>query len=213
MSESLIVSAGGGPLVGPELNERLERQVFAPARSIGVDMPLAAVTDPPPPVEIKRSPKGTWWLASTFDADPVALSNGGLTTAPPEVVAELRALRVAGVDFQFIYILHELPGKWTPGTPPPRMRLAGSSTVDGAPVVKMQEAVFAAGLEALRATVKAAGIAARGLATAGVAVAAAGAAGAAGAVAFDPVILGGVQDPESDRIAWVTLAAWDEVPS
>lgn len=209
MPESLIANAGGGPLAGPELNERLEQQVFAPARSIGVDLPLTAVTAPPPPVEIKRSPKGTWWLASTFDADPVAVSNGGFTKAPPEVVAELRTLRAAGVDFEYVYVLHELPGDWTPGTPPPKMRLAGSASSGAASVVKMQEAVFVAGFEALRATVKATGVAARGLAMAGAAVAV----GAAEAVAFDPVILGGVRDPESDRVAWVTLAVWDEVPS
>lgn len=198
------------PTLGAELGERLERQVFAPARSMGVDLEVSVVTDPPPPIEFKQSPSGTWWLASSFDVDPVALSNGGLTTAPPEVVAGLRSLRAAGVDFQFVFILHELPKEWTPGMPIPQMQLAGSAPGDGAAaVVDVQKATFAAGLEALRATLKATGIAARGVAMAG----AVAVAGMAAGIALDPVVLGGVQDPGSDRIAWVPLAAWDEVPS
>lgn len=209
MASSLIPRATGETVVGPQLGELLERQVLAPARSIGVDLPLAAVTDPPPPVEVRPSGNGTWWLASTFDADPVALSNGGVTKAPREVVEGLQALRAAGVDFDYIYLLHELPAEWTPGTPPPAMRIAWTTDDHGASVVKMQEAVFAAGLDGLRAAVKVAGIAIRGVATVG---AVTGGAAVAGAIAYDPVILGGVEDPESDRIAWFALAAWDEVP-
>lgn len=197
------------PTLGAEFGERLERQVFAPARSMGVGLEVSVVTDPPPPIEFKQSPTGTWWVASSFDVDPIALSNGGLTTAPPDVVAELRALRAAGVDFEFIFILHELPKEWTPGTPIPRMQLAGTAGDDAAAVVNMQKAVLAAGLDALRATAQVAGVAARGIATAG----AVAVAGMAVGVALDPVVMGGVKDPGSDRIAWVPLAAWDEVPS
>lgn len=209
VSRSAVIQSSHSvpPRLGAELGERLERQVFAPARSMGVDLEVSVVTDPPPPIEFKRSPAGTWWVASSFDVDPIALANGGLTTAPPDVVAELRALRAAGVDFEFIFILHELPKEWTPGTPIPRMQLAGTGD-DAAAVVNMQKAVFAAGLDALRTTAQVAGIAARGVATAG----AVAIAGMAVGVALDPVVMGGVKDPGSDRIAWVPLAAWDEVP-
>ena len=202
-----ISAAASTEPIGPKLGEQLERQVLAPARSIGADLPLVAVTDPLPSVETRRSPRGTWWLAATFEANPVAFSNGGVTKAPPQVIEHLRALQAAGVDFDYVYVLDELPGTWTPGTPPPAMRLAGPDSSSAA-IVKAQESAFAAGAAGLRAAAKAAGIVARGAIAAG---AVAGAA-VAGAVAYDPVILGGVQDPESDRIAWFSLAAWDEVP-
>lgn len=204
----LVPAPSDSTPIGPKLAERLERQVFAPARSIGADLPLTAVTDPLPPVEVRRSPRGTWWLAATSDADPVTLSNDGVTKAPPEVVDRLRRLRAAGVDFDYIYILHELPDTWTPGTPPPTMQLAGNRNVDSASVARLQEATFTAGLGAARVTAKMLGIAARGALMAGTAMAGAMAA----AIVYDPVVLGGIQDPESGRIAWVTLAAWDEVP-
>jgi hypothetical protein len=212
MTAASLIPAPGQKPTGPKLGELLERQVIAPARSMGADLSPVAVTALPPPVETRPSPNGTWWLAATFEADPVALSNGGLTQAPPEVIDQLRALRAAGVDFDFIYILHELPGEWTPGTPPPSMVLADAIPAEDR-VVKIQEAVFTAGLEGLRTFAKgagrAAGLAARGAIAAG---AVAGAAVAAAAT-FDPVVLGGIKDPESDRIAWFALAAWDvEVP-
>lgn len=209
------ISAAVPPMsIGPRLGEQLERQVLAPARSIGVDLPLVAVTDPLPPVEVKRSPRGTWWVAATFEANPAALANGGVTKAPPQVIEELRRLRTAGVAIDYVYVLDELPGTWMPGTPPPPMRLAGAESA-GVATVKTQEAIFAAGLEGLRAVVKGAGAAARGAIAAGaMAGAAAAVAGAvvAGTIAYDPVVLGGVKDSESDRIAWFSLAAWDEVP-
>lgn len=202
-----IAAAASTEPIGPKLGEHLERQVLAPARSIGADLPLIAVTDPLPPVEIRPSPRGTWWVAATFEANPVALANGGVMKAPPQVIKELRAFRAAGIDFDYIYVLDELPGTWTPGTPPPAMRLAGDESA-GTSVVKMQESIFVAGVDGLRTLAKAAGIAARGA----IAVGAVAGAAIAGAVAYDPVILGGVKDPESDRIAWFTLASWDEVP-
>jgi hypothetical protein len=200
----LIPASSDGTPIGPKLADRLEREVFAPARSIGADVPLVAVTDPLPPVEIRRSSRGTWWVASTFEANPVVLANGGVTKAPPPVIEELRALRAAGIDFDYIYVLDELPGTWIPGTPPPAMQPLRNDSAAG--VVRTQESIFAAGLAGLRAATKVAASAGRG----GITVGAVAGAALAGAIAYDPLILGGVTDPDSGRIAWFTLAAWDE---
>lgn len=191
------------------LGLRLEQRVFAPARASGIEnLAIAAVTDPPPPTEARRSPKGTWWVASTFELDPVAQSNGGFTRAPAEIVEGLNSMRAAGVDFDYIYVLNELPPEWTPGSPAPKMRLADANVAGAAQVVKVQETVFAMGIEALRLTAQAVGTVARGTAVVG----AAAVAGIGGAIVLDPVILGGIKDPASDKIAWVPLAVWDETP-
>ncbi|HEY8083519.1 MAG TPA: hypothetical protein VIE64_08225 [Solirubrobacterales bacterium] len=210
MPQSLIPGpVDQSSLIGPALAERLEQQVFAPARAAGIEnLSVAAVTDPPPPTEARRSPHGTWWVASTFELDPVTVANGGVMEAPAEVVADLRKKRAAGIDFDQVWVLSELPPEWTPGTTPPKMRLAGRGN-RGAQVVQTQEAIFAAGLEGLRLAAQAVGLAVRGTAIAG-----AMAAGAmAEAIALDPVILGGIEDPESGKIAWLPLAAWDETPA
>lgn len=114
----------------------MRHRVLEPARRHGLDLSLAAVTPRPADVEVRRSPHGTWWLAATAEADPVALSNGGVTHAPPEIVRDLRSLRAAGVDFDFIVLAHELPGTWNPGEPVPKMRLAGTGQPHGATTVK-----------------------------------------------------------------------------
>lgn len=92
------------------------------------------------------------------------------------------------------------------------MKLAGAGRVYGAPVTNIQEATFAAGLGALRAAAKAVGATVRSVRGAVAVGAAVGQAIAFDPIAFDPVVLGGVEDPESGRIAWFVLAAWDEVP-
>lgn len=210
MSQSLIPSGNAEPsAVSPALSERLERQVFAPARAAGIEnLAIAAVTDPPPPTEAKRSPSGNWWIASTFELDPVARSNGGFTEAPAEIVSGLHSMRAAGVDFDYVYVLNELPPDWTPGSPAPKMQLVGANGTGAAQVVKAQETVFAMGIEALRVTAQAIGAVAKGTAVVG----GAAIAGVGQAIALDPVVLGGLKDPNSDKIAWVPLAAWDETP-
>jgi hypothetical protein len=210
MSQSLIPSGNAETAaVSPALSERLERQVFAPARVAGIEnLAIAAVTDPPPPTEAKRSPEGTWWVASTFELDPVAQSNGGFTKAPAEVVTGLHSMGAAGVDFDYVYVLNELPPDWTPGSPAPKMQLIGADATGSAQVVRTQETVFAMGIEALRMTAQALGTVVKGTAVVG----GAAVAGIGQAIVLDPVVLGGLKDPESDKIAWVPLAAWDETP-
>ena len=211
MSRSLIPSGGDeSAAVSPALSERLEQQVFAPARTAGIEnLAIAAVTDPPPPTEAKRAPNGNWWVASTFELDPVAQSNGGFTKAPAEIVSGLHSMRAAGVDFDLVYILNEMPPDWKPGSPAPKMQLLGPNGAGAAQVVKAQETVFAMGIEALRVTAQAVGMAVRGTAVVG----AAAVAGVGQAIALDPVVMGGLKDPNSDKIAWVPLAAWDETPA
>ncbi len=178
-------------------------RVLEPARRIGADLPIAAVTAPPPELEVRPTPRGTWYLAANADADPVALSNDGLTYAPADIVAFLHGLRRAGVRFDRIYLLHELPGEWRPGAPIPRMRPVQQFDA-GARIVAAQEATFRGGYRLLRAVGSAVGAAAATTAS----VAAAG----VQAIALDPIVLGGIHDPDSDLIAWVPLAAWWEAP-
>jgi hypothetical protein len=118
-------------------------------------------------------------------------------------------MRAAGVDFDYVYVLTELPPDWTPGSPAPKMQLVRASGAGVAQVVKAQETIFAMGIEALRLTAQAIGTVAKGTAVVG----GAAVAGVGQAIALDPVVLGGLKDPNSDKIAWVPLAAWDETPA
>lgn len=189
---------------------RIEQQALEPAKEIGVDLEVLAVTAGPLPTsEVRRSDDGrNWWVASRFDHDPVALSRGGDIQAPPDVVKGLRSLRAAGCDFDEVVVAHELPGDWTPGTRPPEMVIAGASGAQAERTTAIQETTFAVGWELLRAAAAGIGLATRGAVATGMALGA-----GAGAIArFDPVVLGGIRDPSSDSFAWIALASWDEVP-
>ena len=195
-SATLIPTASREVVIGPELGAELERRVFGPAKAAGSELSVVAVTDPPPPVQVQKAPDGSWWVDADTDADPVAMARGGITKAPPEIVDNLRSLREGGVDFDCLRVLHQLPADWEPGTPPPKMELAPIGPSKSAPVVAFQEATF--------------GLAAKVVGA--VAAVADATVAAVGDMTLDPVVLGGIKDPESGQIAWVGLAAWDEVP-
>jgi hypothetical protein len=187
----------------PALERQLERRVLAPARSIGENLPLVAITEPPPPVSIMHPPQGGTWIAAYHDSDPVALARGALH-APEAEIRRLEQLHKAGVEPDAILVGHQLPGRWQPGDPVPAAYLpAEMATVDR--LLATQAAAVGSGLDFLRT-----------LAGIGVGLGTATAAGvgrvADAAAALDPFILGGVHDPGTGLVAWTLLGAWDEQP-
>lgn len=171
-----------------------------PAASTRIKLPLVSVTGPPPRQQVMRAPDGRWLVASRFDLDPAAQTRGA-TYAPKRVMRRLDALIEAGVQFDLIYLLDELPAEWEPGAPVPEMRPIEEHRAKQ--VVALQEATFAAGLAA--ATLVGRGVRAAG---SGLAV---GAGAVAEAVAYDPVLIGGVADPSSGQVAWLLIDRWGEV--
>jgi hypothetical protein len=192
--------------VSPALSERLEHQVFAPARVAGIEnLAIAAVTEPPPPVSTLHPPQGGTWIAAYHDSDPVALARGGKLHAPEAEIERLMRLHEAGVKPDAVLIGHQLPGHWQPGDPVPLAYLAGEATTVSR-VLAIQAGAVGVGLEVLRAAVKVgAGI---GLAIGAVGLAGGAALGAT--VLVDPFILVGVHERESGLIGWVFLGGWDE---
>lgn len=199
---------GSRPKPAPVLAERLERQVFAPARSIGEELALVSITNPPPPVKIMHPPQGGTWVAAYHDTDPVARGRGGYLHAPKDEIERLTRLFDAGVEPDVILIGHELPGHWRQGDPVPAAYLPGEAST-ASRVLAAQAGAVEVGLGLLRAAAKAgAGI---GKATVG---AAAFAGAAIGSVAvLDPFVLGGVREPKSGLIGWTVLGGWDEEPA
>lgn len=188
----------------PALERQLERRVLAPARSIGEDLSLVAITEAPPPVSIMHPPQGGTWIAARHDHDPVAMARGALH-APEAEIERLTRLHEAGMRPDVILVGHQLPGRWQPGDPVPPAYLPGeTSTVNR--VLAAQSSAVAFGLGLVQA---AAGI--------GVGLGQAAAAGVArlgeSAAALDPFILGGTREPQTDLIGWVFLGGWDEQPA
>lgn len=187
----------------PVLERQLERRVLAPARSIGENLPLVAITEPPPPVSILHPPQGGTWVAASYDRDPVALARGALH-APEAEIERLTRLHKAGVDPDVILVGHQLPGRWQPGDPVSAAYLpAEVATVDR--LLATQAAAVNAGVDFLRT-----------LAGIGAGLGAATVAGvgqlADAAVLLDPFVLGGINEPKTGLVGWVFLGGWDERP-
>jgi len=187
----------------PALERQLERRVLAPARRIGENLPLVAITEPPPPVSILHPPQGGTWIAAYHDSDPVALARGALH-APEAEIRRLAQLHKAGVEPDAILVGHQLPGRWQPGDPVPAAYLpAEVATVDR--LLATQAAAVSAGVDFLRT-----------LAGIGAGLGAATVAGvgqlADAAVLLDPFVLGGITEPKTGLVGWVFLGGWDERP-
>lgn len=201
---SLTTAPVAKPQVTPKFARLLEQRVFAPARAVGEELTVAAVTESPPPVTVWHPPQGGTWIAARHDADPVALARGA-TYAPKREIKRLKRMGRANVRFDVVLIGHELAGRWTLGDPVPEAYAPGAQAASSR-VVAAQQATFALGRELLRMAAGAAGQAARGIG----AVAGDGAAALAAVAAVDPLVLGGVRDPETGLIAWIELGAWYE---
>lgn len=183
----------------PALSRRLERQVLAPARSLGEELALVQITEPPPPVSIMHPPQGGTWIAACHDTDPVVAARGGYLHAPEAEIERLTQLCEAGVEPDVILIGHQLRGRWRPGDPVPPAYLAGEAARVNR-VLAAQAGAVEVGVGLLRAALKmGAGI---------------GAAAFAGAVALgsgpllDPFVLAGVK--HGGLVGWVPLGGWDE---
>lgn len=181
----------------PALRQRLERQVFAPARQLGEELALVAITEPPPPVSILHPPQGGTWIATRHDSDPVAAARGALH-APEKEIKRLTHLQRGGVDPDVILVGHELRSRWKPGDPVPPAFLPGESSTVGR-VLDVQAATIEAARGLLRA-----------MRRIGIGLGAAAAVGLANLAFVDPFVLGGVRDPQTGLIGWVPLGAWDE---
>jgi hypothetical protein len=111
----------------PALERRLEEQVFAPARSIGEELSLVAITEPPPPVKTIHPPQGGTWVAAYHDTDPIAQGRGGFLHAPEDEIERLTGLFEV-VKADVVVVGHELPGHWRPGDPVPPAYLPGEAS-------------------------------------------------------------------------------------
>jgi hypothetical protein len=190
------------PKPTPAMTRRLERQVFAPARSLGEELALVTITKPPPPVSIMHPPQGGTWVAARHDCDPIAAARGGYLHAPEAEIERLAQLHEAGVDPDVILIGHELQGRWRPGDPVPAAYLPGESARVNR-VLAAQAGAVEVGMGLLRAAFKMG---------AGVGAAAFAGVGAIGtAIALDPFVLAGVN--HNGLVGWVALGGWDEEPS
>jgi hypothetical protein len=182
------------PRLDPAFARLMERCVLAPARSIGEELPVIAVTEPPAPVTVWHPPQGNTWIAARHDADPMTLGRGAMY-APKREIGRMKRMGRAGVTFDVVLVGHEIPGRWYPGDPVPKAYEAGSpAAVDR--VVATQRAVFDVASGLLRAAARGAGVATAGVLQAMVSV--------------DPLVLGGLRDPHSGQIAWVYLSGWYE---
>jgi hypothetical protein len=209
----ILAQPGGRPKPTPVLAERLERQVFAPARSIGEALSLVAITKPPPPVSIMHPPQGGTWVAAYHDTDPVAQGRGGYLHAPEDEIERMTRLFDAGVEPEVILIGHQLPGHWRPGDPVPAAYLPGESST-ASRVLAAQAGAVEVGLGLLRAAAKVGtgiGVAAIGAATVGAATFAG--AGIGALALLDPFVVAGVREPQNGLIGWVPLGGWHEEPA
>jgi hypothetical protein len=206
MSEVLtVLRPNGDALIANELAVPLERRIFTPLVEAGVPLPSTFLTDAPRPLDWRYTPRNTTLVAAHPARDPVAAAGGGLIPAPPEVRRQLAELR--NYDPDLLWVVRELPGRWEPGQEPPRM--IGVETRRENEQLHLQAAAtaFTVGRTLLYVA-------------AGVVLAAVGAPLALGAavltiplaVGVDPIVLGGIVHPETGAVAWVPLAAWDEVP-
>jgi hypothetical protein len=188
----------------PALERQLERRVLAPARKLGEDLPLVAITEPPPPVSIMHPPQGGTWIAAHADRDPVAMARGALH-APEAEIERLTKLYDAGMRPDLILVGHQLPGRWQPGDPVPAAYLPGETSAVNR-VLAAQTAALGFGLGLIQA---AAGIGV------GLVGAAAGGMGnlVDAAAALDPFVLAGIRDPQTGLVGLVYLGGWDEQPS
>jgi hypothetical protein len=200
-----LLQPGERPRPSPALAQRLERQVLAPARSIGEELSLVAITEPPPPVSVMYPPRGGTWLIAYHDSDPIAHARGGDLHAPEAEIKRLTQMHQAGVNPDVILVGHQQPGRWRPGDPVPPAYFAGEPTTVNR-VLSAQAWAVESGLRLLRAALKAGAEISAGTA--------AGAAALGAAVLLDPVVAAGVREPRSGLIGWVPLGSWfDEQPA
>lgn len=199
------------------LAEPLEDRIYGPIAKAGYDAPpLPVLTSRPGSLELRYTDRGTTLTAAGYQHDPL-VAHEGLIRAPKSERKKLKALEKAGIDPDHVWVLRELPGIWRPGQAPPRtMGLETAETARTRHIQHLQvgAAAFAVG----RALLYTAG-AAVALATGSVVAVGAITVAGIGTVALaplaeglDPIILAGIEHPQTGAIAWTPIAAWDEIP-
>lgn len=219
-------STEGAPVLEPnadalavldDLSRPLEERLLGPMAQAGCEAPLPVLTQRPAPLQVRYTDRGTTLTAAGYQHDPLIAHDRGLVRAPKSEKRKLKALKKHGIDPDHVWVLREMPGVWRPGETPPRMM--GLQTAETARTQHIQHLqVGAVAFAVGRALLYTAGAA---FAVAAGSVVAVGAitVGAVGAVAMapladglDPIVLAGVEHPETGAIAWVPIAAWDEIP-
>jgi hypothetical protein len=181
------------------LVDPVDRRLRAPARALGMDLPVMGVVPRPDgrPLVV-QNPGGDYILAARWEFDPASHEHGGHGPVIPELVYEqLHALEARGASWDETYVVHELAAGWTPEQPLPQlvpeprtpmMQLSGSA-LEGARVLFGQVG--------------------RASLAVGKTLGSAAAAGAVGLARLDPVLLAGIVDAETDMVALVELARWE----
>ena len=204
-----------------EMREPLERRILGPIAAAGYDAPLPVLTKAPAPLEVRYTDRDTTLIAADYSRDPIVNQDGGLIRAPKSERRKFKELREHGIDPDQLWILREIPGTWRPGETPPRMiGLTTAQTARERHVQHLQAgaAAFVVGRALLYtagtvfAVATGAVVALGAITVVGVAGLAAGAAAAPLEGGLDPIVLAGVRHPETGAVAWVPIAAWDEIP-
>lgn len=70
-------------------------------------------------IRVYQAPQADWVIMNLAD-DPIIQRSGGKLIAPKGVVRDIKRLRRAGLDWEALFVAHEIPGKrLSPGEPLP----------------------------------------------------------------------------------------------
>jgi hypothetical protein len=207
-----------------DLSRPLEERLLSPMVEAGYEAPLPVLTEAPAPLEVRYTDRGTTLTAADYLRDPLVAHDGGLVRAPRSVRRRLKKLERHGIDPERLWILREMAGVWRPGETPPRMvAVEEVETTRNRHVQHLQAGAVAFAIgRGLLYTAGAAVVVATGAVVAVGGIAIAGIAGAAAGVAsgpvstplsggLDPIVLAGLTHRETGAVAWVPIAAWDEI--
>lgn len=199
-----------------DLSRPLEERLLGPIAQAGHDAPAPVLTERPAPLDVRYTDRGTTLTAADYARDPLVTQDGGLVRAPKSVQKQLRDFEKHGIDPDRLLIFREMPGIWKPGETPPRMM--GLETAETARSNHLQHlqvgaAAFAVGKALLYVAGGALVVATGAVVAAGaITIGAVGGAMAPLADGLDPIVLAGIDHPETGAVAWTVIAAWDEIP-
>ncbi len=217
-AEAAVLSPNAEALaILDDLSRPLEERLYGPISAAGHDAPPPVLTQYPRPLDVRHTDRNTTLTAASWDLDPMLNQDHGRLRAPRSEKRKLKKFKRRGLDPELVWVLREFPGTWKPGEEPPRMidlKTAETARTRHAQHLQVGAAAFVVG-RALLYTAAAGFALAAGAAVSLGALTVAG----IGAVAtaplakgLDPIVLGGVVDPKTGSVAWVPLAAWDEIP-
>ena len=181
------------------LGQLTGERLLIPAEQAGLSVaPLGISVLPAEGIQI-QAPNGNYWCFDDHRVDPTRDEYGGRVPVPAEISQRLHDLVDAGAHVDLVWTGHEMPASWKPGDRVPELVPA---PVD---LREMDRRIVTANINAARSI---AGSVALGAKTVG--KVAASSALAAGSLldGLDPVILGGVIDPETNLVCWCLLAQW-----